>query len=260
MPAASQTIRYEVRDRVAWVTLDRPEVMNALSLELRNAIGEAFLEVSADDEVLVAVLTGEGGRAFSTGIDLKEAALRDAQGAPLATALSGYEQLDRCRKPVIAAIDGWCLAGGLELALCCDIRVATEESQFGLPEPRWSLTPDYGLHNLSRIIPLGEALSIHLTGSRIPAKRAYEIGLIQSLVPDREALFAEANRIAGEIKLCAPLAVQAIKLIVKVGRQLPVDSSQRFAEPLKEFIGKTEDRLEGPRAFAEGRAPVWKMR
>ena len=142
----------------------------------------------------------------------------------------------------------------------CDIRIATEQSRLGLPEPRRSLLAGPGLHNLSRMIPLGEALLIQLTGGHMPAARAYEVGLIQRLLPDREALMAEADAIADEILLCAPLAVQAIKRVVTVGREVPVEYSEHFARPIQEAIDQTEDRLEGPKAFAEKRAPVWTMR
>lgn len=260
MPPSSSTVKYEVRDRVAWVTINRPEAMNALNMEVRNAIAEAMREATNDKDVLVVILTGEGGRAFSAGADLKEMAQRDASGATASVGLIGYDQIQDCPKPIIAAIDGYCLAGGLELTLYCDIRIATEQSRFGLPEPRRSLLAGVGLHNLSRIIPLGEALWIQLTGGDMTAQRAYDIGLIQAMVPDRAALFAEAEHIANEIKQCAPLAVQAIKRIVKTGRNLPVEYSWKLAEPIVAEIVKTEDRLEGPRAFAEKRAPVWKMR
>lgn len=165
-----------------------------------------------------------------------------------------------CRKPVIAAIDGYCLAGGLELALRCDIRIATEKSTFGLPEPRRSLLAGYGLHNLSRMIPLGEALHIQLTGAPITSERAYNTGLIQRRVADRAALLREADAVADEICLCAPLAVKAIKQIVKTGRNMPVEYSVKMAEQMHDLINKTEDRLEGPRAFAEKRKPNWKMK
>ncbi|MBM2824720.1 MAG: enoyl-CoA hydratase [Dehalococcoidales bacterium] len=260
MPVSSPTVKYETRDRVAWVTLNRPEAMNALNTEIRNAIGEAFLEATNDDGVLVIIVTGEGGKAFSAGADLAEMNQRNTGRKRTAIELPERDTVDKCPKPVIAAIDGYCLAGGLELALCCDIRIATEKSRFGMPEPRRSILAGYGLHNLSRVIPLGEALWIQLSGSQMTAQRAYDIGLIQALVTDRSALFAEAERMAGEIKLCAPLAVRAIKRIVKVGRNLPVEYSWKLAEPIMAQIDKTEDHLEGPRAFVEKRAPVWKTR
>jgi enoyl-CoA hydratase/carnithine racemase len=206
------------------------------------------------------IITSEGGRAFSAGADLIEMAMQTTPGDALGAGATFLSAVDRCRKPLIAAIDGYALAGGLELALYCDIRVATIPSSFGLPEPRRSLLAGPGLHNLSRMIPLGEALRIQLTGGHITAQRAYEIGLVQILAPDRVVLMAEAERLAEEIMLCAPLAVQAIKQIVKVGRNLPVEYSKVIAEPFEERIYNSEDFREGPAAFAEKRLPKWKMR
>ncbi len=259
----TNTLRYETEGRKAIITLTRPEAMNALNREILNAIGEAVREYEADDNLLVAIVTGEGGRAFSAGADLKEMTQRDqSEGASASDndGLNGFQQLDDCRKPLIAAVDGYCLAGGLELTIYCDMVVATEQSRFGLPEPRRSLLAGPGLHNLSRIIPYREAMLIQLTGGHMSSQRAYDIGLIQRLVPDRDAMWAAAHELADEILECAPLAVQAIKRIVKVGRPLPVEYSEKLAEPISAFISTTEDRLEGPKAFAEKRAPNWKMR
>lgn len=259
MTISTPTIIYEKRDQAAYITLNRPEVLNALNQEIRNGLEEALIDFRDDPDMLVAILTGEGGRAFSAGMDLKDRARRDAAGEARVGTRTYIPDLG-VFKPIIAAIDGYCVAGGLELSLQCDIRIATEKSEFGLPEPRWSLTAGYGLHNLSRMVPLGEALYMQLTGRRISSERAYQIGLIQEVVPDRDALFAVADRIAGEVKLCAPLAVKAIKQIVYHGRNLPVEYSQKLAAPLNEQVSATEDAVEGPRAFAEKRPPVWKMR
>lgn len=258
--SSSPSVKYEIKDRVAWVTINRPEVMNALSNETYATLDEVFLAASNDDDVLAIILTGEGGKAFCAGIDLKERTKLDSSTGSTTASINRVLELDLCYKPVIAAIDGYCLGGGLELALRCDIRIATKQSRFGLPEPRRSLLASYGLHNLSRIIPLGESLWMQLTGIPMTAQRAYEVSLIQTLLPDRDALFAEAERLGNEIKLCAPLAVQAIKRIVKIGRNLPVEYSQKLADPISEFIARTEDRVEGPKAFAEKRPPVWKSR
>ncbi|MBI4192471.1 MAG: enoyl-CoA hydratase/isomerase family protein [Betaproteobacteria bacterium] len=252
----SKILRYEKRDRTAYITLNRPEVMNAINIELGQAIAAAVKNAEKDDDILVLIIIGEGGKAFSAGADLKEKNQRD-----VTEITNSWQDADaNCTKPIIAAIDGHCIAGGLELALRCDIRVATQKSTFGLPEPRRSMLAGYGLHNLSRMIPLGEALLIQLTGSPITAERAYQIGLIQKLVPDRAALLQQADAIANDIVQCAPLAVQAIKRIVKTGRNVPPEYSLKLAEPIRKFIDSTEDRLEGPRSFVEKRAPKWKMR
>ena len=261
MPPASPTVKYEIKDRVAWVTLNRPRVMNAMNNDLRNAMSKAFMEATNDKNVLVIVVTGEGGKAFSTGADLKAGRDRDDRHHNRTERMNHVDHVEQCPKPVIAAVDGYCLGGGMELALRCDIRIATEQSLFGLPEPRsLGIFAPYGLQHLPRNIPLGEALWILLTGAHMTAQRAYEIGLIQALVPDRDALFAEAEHIANEIKLCVPSVVQAIKRIVRAGHNLTVQDTWKLAEPIMRQLDNMEDRREARRAFFEKRPPVWKMR
>jgi len=266
-------LTYEKRGQKCVITINRASAMNALNLAVKQLLADAMSRFNRDDELLVAVLTGEGGDAFSVGADLKE--ISKSQSEQLAEPktksayppvgarrgkMIGYDEVDESAKPIIAAIDGYCLAGGLELALYCDIRVATMKSLFGLPEPRWSLLAGPGLVNLSRMVPLGEALRMQLTGSHLTAERAYQIGLIQELVPDRNALMECAFGIADEIIECAPLAVQYIKRIIKQGRDLPVDSQWRFSEMFSASVEQTEDYLEGPKAFVEKRSPHWRMR
>jgi enoyl-CoA hydratase/carnithine racemase len=260
----SRVLRYETRDRKAYITLTRPEVMNALNGEICRAIRDAFREFGSDKNLLVAIISGEGGRAFSAGMDLKETSQRDRGELPAGNGLGGgaraaFDEMANCRKPIIAAIDGYCLAAGLEITINCDIRIATVGSRFGLPEARRSLIPGPGVQ-LSRHIAMGEALLILLTGGHISAERMYQLGYLQRLVPDREAVFKEADAIADEILQCAPLAVQALKRIIKNGHSLPVPVMEQMAEPLRAAIERTEDRREGPRAFVEKRPPVWKMR
>lgn len=259
MPSSS-TVKYEIRDRVAWVTLNRPEAMNALNTEIRQALGETMIELSNNDDVLVVIITGEGGRAFCAGNDLKEAARADSGGERVARGYSGGQQVWECPKPVIAAIDGYALAGGMQLSARCDIRIATEKSRFGQPEPRWSLVAAGALDTPERFMPIGEAMWILLTGSQMTAQRAYDVGFIQALVPNRDALFAEAKRVADDIKLCAPLALRAIKQSARAGQNLPIEWSQRLREALSEKVNSSEDRPEGPKAFAEKRIPAWKGR
>ena len=259
-------VLYEKRDRKAYITLNRPEVMNALSIAVREGLRDALAHLRDDDDVLVGILTGAGGKAFSAGMDLKERTQLDQAGKTPGETPSDFSTWDGrwtefgVFKPIIAAIDGYCLAGGLELSLQCDIRIATQQSSFGLPEPRRSLLAGYGLHNLSRMIPLGHALYIQLTGNHIDADTAERWGILQEIVSDREALMERVEQLADDIMQCAPLAVQSIKRIVMQGRNLPVEYSLKLAKPINDIIDKTEDRLEGPKAFAEKRDPVWKMR
>jgi enoyl-CoA hydratase/carnithine racemase len=270
--AGSEVLQYEVRDRKAYVTMNRPEAMNALNTALRQSVHEAFVEATKDDDVLLVILAGAGGRAFSAGADLKELSgnqTRDT-GKPRTRSsrpevarkgyMPGWDDIDTCPKPVIAAIDGHCLAGGFEMAIYCDILLATKKSTFGLPEPKRSLLAGPGLINLSRHIPVKQALRMQLTGTPISADRAYELGLIQDVAEDREDLDAKVEGIAGELLDCAPLAVQFIKRIVKEGMSMSVEDAWKFSEMYSQILSETEDALEGPLAFAEKRKPNWKMR
>lgn len=268
--AGSDVLKYEVDGRKVVITIDRPDAMNALSSAVMTSLSEALDEFNRDDNLLVAILTGAGGRAFSAGADLKEMSNRlQSEGGndsvhPMALGPSSvrdaFRAIEHSVKPIIAAVDGYCLAGGFELSLYCDIRLATAHSVFGLPEPRRSLIAGPGLIHLSRMIPLGEALRMQLTGSPISAQRAYDVGLISEVAEDRDTLFERTHAVADEILECAPLAVQAIKQIVKTGRDIPVDAQWRYSDTFQVAIAGTQDMLEGPRAFTEKRTPQWKMR
>ena len=244
---------YEKRNQIAYITLNRPDSLNAFNNELIEALGDALVDYRDDPSLLVAIMTG-AGRAFSAGADLKE---MTSEGQSAGTRPLRGPIGEQVWKPIIAAIDGYALAGGLGMSLQCDIRLATERSRLGDVETRVSA---WGNLTILDIVPLGDALRMLLTGTHISADEAYRIGLVQKVVPDREALMEEAEAIAEQIKLCAPLAVQAVRRIAYTRFSRPPNEIQELNQSLKKQVSLTEDAKEGPRAFAEKRKPVWKMR
>ena len=244
---------YEKRNQIAYITLNRPDVLNAYNIELIEALGDALVDYRDDPSLLVAIMSG-AGRAFSVGADLKDMVAR-GQAAGTRTLRTPIKQ--EVWKPIIAAIDGHALAGGFSMALECDIRLATERSSLGNVGARVSAI---GTLELLDMVPMGEALYMMLTGTPISADEAYRIGLVHKVVPDRETLMQEAEAIAEEIKLCAPLAVQAVRRIAYTRFTRPPNEIQELTQSLRKQVSQTEDAKEGPRAFAEKRKPVWKMR
>lgn len=237
--------------------------MNAINIEARHLLAAAIREFSRDESCYVAILTGEGGRAFSAGGDLKEQANMTAEERRRSNESedsSSGGNIAECPKPIIAAIDGYAYALGCEIALQCDIRLATRKSLFAIPEARRSIIAGPGTTHLPRLIPLGEALLLVMSCEPMTADRAYQIGLVQKLCEDRQELLAEADRIAGSIAQNAPIAVRDSKHIVKVGSNMPVEYAVHLRQKYFDAILSTEDAREGPLAFAEGRAPVWRGR
>jgi enoyl-CoA hydratase len=247
------TLLYEKRDHVAVVTLNRPEAMNALTREMLTALDAVFEDFAGDPELWVAILTGAGERAFSSGMDLKEA-------IPLLTAgdQMGYEdhtkrQFSDIFKPIIAAVNGHCIAGGLEMLQGTDLRIAAEHATFGLGEVRWGIIPTGGSHiRLPRQIPWAVAMELLLTGEPIDARRAYEIGLVNRVVPS-ERLLPEALELAGKICRNGPLAVRTAKEIAV--RALGQEPGFVLEKALGARVFESEDAREGPRAFVEKRKP-----
>lgn len=244
---------YEKRDQIAYITMNRPDAMNAFNNELIEALGNALVDYRDDPSLLMAILTGSG-RAFSAGADLKE---MTAEGQPAGARPLRTPIREEVWKPIIAAVDGYALAGGLGMALMCDIRVATERSRFGDVETRVSA---WGYLNGIKMMPMGEALHMFQTGTHISAAEAYRLGLIHKVVPDREAMMQEAEAIAAEIRLCAPLALQAVKRLAYMTFTHTGEEVDALAQELKQKVAQSEDAKEGPRAFAEKRKPVWRMR
>ena len=262
----TEAVLYEKRDHVAWVIMNRPEAMNSKNDDLVSGVAKGMRAASEDPDVYVAILIGEGGRAFCAGNDLKAQQQRDSTGA--ARQITDNFRPYDCIKPTIAAVDGYALGGGMQWASQCDIRVATEKSQFAQPEPRWSLAVAALIDTPERYMPWGEASYVLLTGTRMSAKRAYDIGYVQSVVPDRDALITEVERIAKEVTLCAPLAVRLLKRTMRYELDFPLPPNGQMALDIirdltaeqRDAVGKSEDRAEGPKAFSEKRVPQWKMR
>ncbi len=259
---AEEDIVYEVRDRVAWITLNRPAAMNAINDNLRAGIPAAITRAEADDGVRVIVFSGAGERAFCAGADVTgfkavEALVSMRQTRAHAHWISAF---DRARKPMIAAIHGYCLGGGLEIALACDIRIAAEGAKFGLPEvSRGTLPGAGGTQRLARMVGLGRALDIALSAEPISAEDALRMGLISRLVPPAQ-LISAAEALAARIAAHAPLAVLLAKEAVRGSLDTDLPTGLRIEADLGVLIASTEDRVEAGKAFREKRKPEFKGR
>jgi enoyl-CoA hydratase len=264
-------VLYQVRDGIAYVTLNRPEVHNAMDPRMVVELAEAWLRFEAEEGARVAIITGAGEKAFSAGADLKRLIpliTRARQPEDewdrrvLEERVDGVRLLDvalmRLRplfKPVIAAINGYCLAGGTELALACDLRVAAEHATLGLTEPKRGLIPGGGsLVRLPRQVPYCKAMEILLTGEPISAQEAWRIGLVNHVVP-LERLMPTAEGLARSIAENGPLAVRKIKEVVVRASGLPLEQAYQVENEASRVIMRSEDAREGARAFAEKRKP-----
>ncbi|OGL03101.1 MAG: hypothetical protein A3D33_05685 [Candidatus Rokubacteria bacterium RIFCSPHIGHO2_02_FULL_73_26] len=254
---AWETIRYAAADGVATVTLDRPDVLNAMNEPMRRELTECFTRLAVDDAVRVVVLAGAGERAFSAGADIREfvqppvpVRFREERKRVDFRAV-----MDRCPQPMIAAIRGYALGGGLELALACDIRIAAEDAQLGLTEISLAIIPGGGgTQRLPRLVGRGKALEMILTGARIGAPEALRIGLVERVVPPGEVL-AAAQELARALAARAPVALRYAKEAVVKGLELPLAEGLRLENDLATLLRTTEDRLDGARAFLEKREP-----
>ena len=251
----------DVQDHVATLTLDRPEAMNSIDPESSDALIAAWARISSDDGIRVAILTGAGERAFCTGADLKKTSPSRETfaelhfGSPPKT--GGLSSL-QTGKPVIAAINGFALGGGLELALQCDIRIASDKASFGLPEVCIGSIPGAGgTQRLIRAIGQSDAMLMLLSGERIDAAEALRIGLVSRVVPAAE-LIDTARAIARKIASNAPLAVAAAKRLAVTGRELPLAAGLELEQQSFGLLRNREDRIEGRTAFAEKRKPQFK--
>ncbi len=252
------TIRFEKRGHIAIVTIARPDAMNALTKDMLLGLDRAFAAIEADPELWVSILTAEGDRAFCCGMDLKEAIPAMTSGDSLGYDDPTKRQFSDVFKPIIAAINGLCIAGGLETVVHTDIRIAAEHARFGLGEVRWGLVPAGGSHvRLPQQMPWPVAMQLLLTGEQIDAQRAYEVGFLNEVVP-KEQLLARALEWAEKICRNGPLAVRTAKEIAV--RALGLERGFVLEKALAAKVFASEDAQEGPRAFAEKRPPRFRGR
>ena len=261
MPGGSSVL-LEVSDRIATVTLNRPEAMNALDPETIAGLAEAWAEIRDNPEIWAAIVTGAGDRAFCAGADLKKTIPnRPDQGIWQLFQPGARNMIDdgvQIWKPVIAAVNGYCLAAGMTLLSACDIRIASERARFGLPEVRWGILPTLGAtQRLPRQLPWAVAMELLLLGEQITAQRAYECGLVNRVVP-QERVLAEARAVAERLTAGPPLTQRAIKEAAVRGLSLPIEEGIRLEALLSQQVRRTEDFVEGPKAFAEKREPNYR--
>src|SRR5438128_2676723 len=256
-----KNILYEKRGQIAYVTINRPDRRNAIDPATSHELKAAFEGFKADDDAWVAILTGAGDQSFSAGADLlaMSAALSGGgEGVPMNVPFGGITRGYECWKPIIAAINGYCLAGGLEVALACDIRIAAEHASFGLPEPRRAIIPAAGgTQRLPRAVPLAFAMELLLTGDRFDAQTALRFGLVSRVVP-ADRLMATAEEIAAGVLECGPLAVRAIKQAAMQGREMSLEDGLKLESQMAGRVFPSEDAREGPTAFAQKRKPEYK--
>ncbi len=257
MPA----VTYEKRGRIAFMTLNRPEVLNAFNREMHEQLNAAWLDFRDDNDLWVAVVTGAGDRAFSAGADVRQ--FGQGQGGAVRRSFwetwyandlqSGLEVW----KPTIAAINGYCLGEGLTLVLACDFRIASERASFGFPEVNLGVPTIVGAVRAPKVVGLGNALELLLVGDRVDAQRAYDMGLVQRVTP-HESLRAEAQALADRLCRNGPLAVRCTKEVAYRSLELPFADAVRMGESMRRLAGASEDAREGPRAFREKRQPEFK--
>lgn len=253
-------IRFDFRDGIAFLTLNRPKVLNALNAATFRDLQIAVNELRDNPAIRAAVLTGSGDRAFAAGADIQELAQVNAiEGRELAVrGQDVFRALETCGKPVIAGINGFALGGGCELALACTLRIASEDAKFGQPEVKLGLIPGYGgTQRLARLVGKGAALQMVLTGEMISAAEALRIGLVNEVVP-ADKLLARSEELARTIASMAPLAIRYCMEAIDGGYDLSIEQGLSLEADLFGHCCGTIDKTEGTAAFLEKRIPVWK--
>ena len=249
-----------VDDHIAVITLNRPEVRNAMSPELSEAVEYLVKKVEADDQLWVGILTSSNDRVFCAGADLS--AIANGQGFRIATADGGFGGFvdAKRKKPWIAAVRGFALAGGCELTLACDMIVASDDAKFGLPEVKRGLFAGAGgVHRIARVLPRNIALELVATGEQLDVKRAYDFGMVNRVVPSDKVL-ETALDLARSITVNAPVSVRESMIVARQSSDLPDAALRSLSKEHSQIVSQTEDSKEGPRAFLEKRPAQWKGR
>jgi enoyl-CoA hydratase len=262
MPMAFDNLLLERDGAIAIVTINRPKVLNALNSQTIDELRRAVLDLRHDDSVRAAILTGAGEKSFVAGADINELAVQTPSGGR-EHALRGqhvFDLVENMGKPVVAAINGYALGGGCELAMACTLRLAADSAKIGQPEVGLGLIPGYaGTQRLPRLVGSGRALEIMLTGAPISADEAFRIGLVNRVVPAAE-LMTEARKLAAALANAAPLAMRYIINAVNKGMAMPFAEACQYEAGLFGLVASTDDMKEGTAAFLEKRKAAFKGR
>ena len=259
--AEYETVLTRAEGGVGWITVNRPNVRNALNTQVLGDFRQALVEFRHDREVGIVVFTGAGEKSFAAGADISELRERTALDALSSTMQSVYDEIEAYEKPTIAAVNGYALGGGCELAMACDIRIASSNARFGLPEVTLSIIPGAGgTQRLGRLVGKGKAIEMTLTGQVIDAGEALRIGLVTQVAEDVEALADRVREIAGKILEKGPLAVRLAKLAIQAGSETDQKTGLVIERLAQAVLFETEDKREGTSAFLEKREPRFQGR
>jgi enoyl-CoA hydratase len=253
-----KNVKFEIREQIAWITIDRPEVRNALDLETVNELHSCLAEINQSENVGIAILTGAGEKIFVSGADIRS--IRDRNKIDALKGINSRlcKAVEDCEKPVIAAVNGIALGGGCELALACDIRICSENAKFGFPEVSLGIIPGAGgMYRMARVAGLGITKELVLTGEAIDAHRALQVGLVSRVVSQAE-LLKTAEQMAQKVLARGPLAIRLAKRSLNLITQMSTESAMALESFAQGILFESEDKQEGTTAFLEKRSPKFK--